>query len=410
MIKNPLAHMIFCLREFLFFRLASVILGASMAHAGTLNPSCSFLLSDQLQFPIEVSAAMKNVVRLLHERREEIEALSNSYRAEARTDWKGYVIATPVTLDFERKRGNLILNSIRQQMKSYKLFLQHLAQSQSYFINTLAAPRLTALDETKKALTGDISQIALQGENHFYNSMPLSVGKVQAQYAEALRLWITFQNEVMVLQDLIREMRVVSPDILLASFMQSHLVYLLGAGLELTLIQSAFQRTMDSREDYPEIYSMESLFTFFFPGWRGIPVNYSSSNFSFTILMERVLVSELFQEILMNAYEANQRRAKSVGQLGAENYFLSDFRPEVLTEIHPDKYLVIVRDHGYRHQFSSIRNIGDSNQDDDGRIGVGIGPLKIQLLTEYLGYKIYYKPNTHGNGTQVEVQIPRVGK
>lgn len=187
------------------------------------------------------------------------------------------------------------------------------------------------------------------------------------------------------------------------------LVYLVGAGLELSLIQSALQRTMDSREDYREFYSVESLFTFFFPGWRGIPVNYSSGNSSFTILMERVLVSELFQEILMNANEANQRRAKSVGQKGDESSALSDLRPEVLTEILPDKYLVIVRDHGFRHQFNSIRNIGDSNQNDDQRVGVGIGLLKIQLLTEYLGYKIFYTPNNNGDGTCAEVQIPRIG-
>ncbi len=400
----------FWLRVFLIFKFASVVLGASFAKAGRSNSACVFHLAQQLRHPIEVSQAINIVVRSLHQRREEIEALSNPYRIAATTDWQGYVIATPVTLEFERKRGNFVLNSIRQQIKSYQLFLQNLAQSKSNILKGLAAPRLTALNATQMALAGDISQIALQGENHFYNSMPRSVGKVQAQYSEALKLWITFQNKVMVLQDLIREMRVASPDLLRTSFVQNHLVYLVGEGLELTLIQSAFQRTMDSREDYREFYSVESLFTFFFPGWRGIPVNYSSSNSSFTILMERVLVSELFQEIFMNANEANQRRAKSVGQLGAESSSLSDFRPEVLTEIHPDKYLVIVRDHGYRHQFSSIRNIGDSNQVDDRRIGVGIGLLKIQLLTEYLGYKIYYKPNTHGDGTQVEVQIPRVGK
>lgn len=405
-----LDHKFFWLRVFLIFKFASGVLGASFAKAGSSNSTCVFHLAQQLRHPIEVSEAINFVVRSFRERREEIEALSNPYRTAATTDWQGYVIATPVTLDFERKRGNFVLNSIRQQIKSYQLFLQNLAQSKSKILKDLSAPRLTALDAAKRALAGDISQIALQGENHFFNSMPLSVGKVQAQYSEALRLWITFQNEVMVLEDLIREMRVVSPDLLRASFVQNHLVYLVGAGLELTLIQSVFQRTMDSREDYREFYSVESLFTFFFPGWKEIPVNYSSGNSSFTFLMERVLVSELFQEILMNANEANQRRAKSVGQQGAENSFLSDFRPEVLTEIHPDNYLVIVRDHGYRHQFSSIRNIGDSNQNDDRRIGVGIGLLKIQLLTEYLGYKIYYKPNTDGDGTQVEVQIPRVGK
>ncbi|MBK8201101.1 MAG: hypothetical protein IPK68_01825 [Bdellovibrionales bacterium] len=198
--------------------------------------------------------------------------------------------------------------------------MQNLAQSKSKLLKDLAAPRLTVLDATQRALLAT-SRFPCKGENHFYNSMPLSVGKVQAQYAEALRLWITFQNEVMVLQDLIREMRVASPDLLWASFVQNHLVYLVGAGLELTLIQSAFQRTMDSREDYPEVYSVESLFTFFFPGWRGIPVNYSSSNSSFTFLMERVLVSELFQEILMNANEANKRRANQLANKAPRTLF-----------------------------------------------------------------------------------------
>ncbi|MBK7842130.1 MAG: hypothetical protein IPJ71_00325 [Bdellovibrionales bacterium] len=401
---------IFCLRVVLFLKLASIVLGASFAKAGSSNSTCAFHLTQQLRHPYAVSAAIKIVVRSLHERRKEIEALSRQYRAVAKVDWQGYVIATPVTLDFEMKRGNLILNSIRQQIKSYQLFLQNLAQSKSKLINRLVAPRLTALDETKKDLKGDISQISLSGENYFYNTMPLSVGKIQAQYSEALKIWITFQNEVMVLQDLIREMRVASPDLLRASFLQNHLVYLVGAGLELTLIQSAFQRAMDSREDYPEFYDVESLFTFFFPGWKGIQVNYSPSNSSFTILMERVLVNELFQEILMNASEANQRRAKSVGQQGDESSSLSDPRPEVLTEILPDKYLIIFRDHGFRHHFNSIRNIGDSNQNDDRRVGVGIGLLKIQLLTEYLGYKIFYKPNNSGDGTCAEVQIPRIGK
>lgn len=410
MIVNALAQLSFNLRVLFLSNIFFVFLWASPAKAGSSNSTCVFSLAQDIRHSTEVFAGIKYVVRSLHERREEIETLSRQYRAVVQLDEEGYVISNPLILDFERKRGNLILNSIRQQLKSYKLFLKHLSQSRSDVIRELAAAPLTALDETQRALAGDISQITLNGEYYFYNARPPSVGKVQAQYSEALRLWIKFQNEVMVLQDLIRILRFASSDLLRADFVQNHLVYLVGAGLELTLIQSVFQRTMDSREDYREFYSVHSLFTFFFPGWKGIPVNYASENSSFRILMERVLVIELFQEILMNAHEANQRRAESVGQQRAENSFLSDFRPEVLTEIHPDKYLIIVRDHGYRHQFSSIRNIGDSNQNDDRRTGVGIGLLKIQMLTEYLGYKIYWKPNPHEDGTQAEVQIPRVRK
>ncbi|MBK9038390.1 MAG: hypothetical protein IPL83_04375 [Bdellovibrionales bacterium] len=110
-------HKFFWLRVLLVFKFTSVVLGASFAKAGSSNSTCVFHLAQQVRHPIEVSEAINLVVRSLHERREEIEALSNPYRTAAKTDWLGYVIATPVTLDFERKRGNFVLNSIREQIK-----------------------------------------------------------------------------------------------------------------------------------------------------------------------------------------------------------------------------------------------------------------------------------------------------
>jgi hypothetical protein len=351
-------------------------------------------------------------VNHLWQARDRAESLAAETLRSMAVDSNGYRFPTPEGYLALRNYGQMTLDLIHKQSKMIEEFLIVIV-NENPNLASFVKHRLDALKNFSAGLPAEYSEVKLTGQNAWYNNRPESIGKYRAINEEMLEHWIRLQNNDVLLQDLIKSIRSVDQKILANPKVQNHLIEIIASGLEQSIFESKFSYILDKTSTSPEFYSAQYLFgsVLLLRFGAKFEVKFEVERGLSPLLSERLsfptnsydLTVPLLIEIIHNAFEAGIRRA------GKEERAVPFYKLHPLVTVTNKvngEILVSIEDKGDPSELASAVSIGHSTQNDDSRVGVGIGRLRIELISRFLGYRITHRPRPDGLGSIVEIRIP----